>query len=144
MKASPFALRNFKSPRATFWAFFVPQERSAALPRDVLARKRCPKFPSERSPKDIRFPVMQKAPPILQNENGGALSHLEFGKALQTCRPALVNHHSMPRILSAPGKMIGTMQNACLSAHLQTSVGGYPKMVHSLNMKKVRSDTPLS
>ena len=44
-----------------------------------------PSLPSERSPKDIRFPVMQKAPPILQNENGGALSHLEFGKALQTC-----------------------------------------------------------
>ena len=28
--------------------------------------------------------------------------------------------------------------------HLQSSVGGYPKIVHSLNMKKGRSDTPLS
>ena len=29
-------------------------------------------------------------------------------------------------------------------AHLQSSVGNYPKIVHSLNMKKGRSDTPLS
>jgi len=29
-------------------------------------------------------------------------------------------------------------------AHLQTSVGAYPKSLHSLNMKKGRSDTPLS
>ena len=28
--------------------------------------------------------------------------------------------------------------------HLQSSVGSYPKIVHSLNMKKGRSDTPLS
>ena len=31
-----------------------------------------------------------------------------------------------------------------LLGHLQSSVGGYPKIVHSLNMKKGRSDTPLS
>ena len=31
-----------------------------------------------------------------------------------------------------------------ISAHLQTSVGGYPKSLHSLNMKNGRSDTPLS
>ena len=30
------------------------------------------------------------------------------------------------------------------SAHLQSSVGSYPKIVHSRNMKKGRSDTPLS
>ena len=29
-------------------------------------------------------------------------------------------------------------------AHLKSSVGVYPKIVHSLNMKKGRSDTPLS
>ena len=31
-----------------------------------------------------------------------------------------------------------------ITAHLQSSVGNYPKIVHSLNMKKGRSDTPLS
>ena len=31
-----------------------------------------------------------------------------------------------------------------LGGHLQSSVGGYPKIAHSLNMKKGRSDTPLS
>ena len=30
------------------------------------------------------------------------------------------------------------------TAHLQTSVGDYPKMVHIRYMKKGRSDTPLS
>ena len=30
------------------------------------------------------------------------------------------------------------------SAHLQSSVGDYPKSVQSLNMKKGKSDTPLS
>jgi hypothetical protein len=29
-------------------------------------------------------------------------------------------------------------------AHLQSSVGSYPKIVHSLNMKNGKSDTPLS
>ena len=29
-------------------------------------------------------------------------------------------------------------------AHLQTSVEGYPKTLHSLNIKNGRSDTPLS
>ena len=29
-------------------------------------------------------------------------------------------------------------------AHQQSSVEGYPKIVHSLNIKNVRSDTPLS
>ena len=29
-------------------------------------------------------------------------------------------------------------------AHLQSSVGDYPKSVQSLNMKKGKSDTPLS
>ena len=29
-------------------------------------------------------------------------------------------------------------------AHLQSSVGDYPKSLHNLNMKKGRSDTPLS
>ena len=31
-----------------------------------------------------------------------------------------------------------------IPAHLQSSVGDYPKSLHSLNMKKGRSDTPLS
>ena len=31
-----------------------------------------------------------------------------------------------------------------LRAHLQTSVEGYPKTLHSLNIKNGRSDTPLS
>ena len=48
-----------------------------------------------------------------------------FGESAVPCRiystlksfrhTTLVNHHSMPQILSALGKMIGTTQNACLS-----------------------------
>ena len=31
-----------------------------------------------------------------------------------------------------------------ISAHLQSSVSHYPKILHNLNMKNGRSDTPLS
>ena len=41
-------------------------------------------------------------------------------------------------------EIIDKESNAVEGAHLQSSVGNYPKIVHSLNMKKGRSDTPLS
>ena len=37
-----------------------------------------------------------------------------------------------------------SLNSKIIAGHLQSSVGGYPKIVHSLNMKKGRSDTPLS
>lgn len=49
-------LYELKIPQATHWVIFVPQECSATLLRDVLARKRCPSATSpERSPRNIRL-----------------------------------------------------------------------------------------
>ena len=42
------------------------------------------------------------------------------------------------------GNLLFRSINRELMAHLQSSVSHYPKILHNLNMKNGRSDTPLS
>ena len=109
-------LYELKIPRATHWVIFVPQECSATLLRDISARKRCPSAHPQKITEKFRPSTSPKHSHSSFRRIGGALLHLQYIKIIQTYVSTLVNHHSMPQILSAPDKMIGTTQNACLSS----------------------------
>ena len=47
-------------------------------------------------------------------------------------------------IMSPQGPKASVPVQSIISAHLQSSVSHYPKILHNLNMKNGRSDTPLS
>lgn len=113
--ASPLAFRHSKNPPATHWAIFVSQECSATLLRDISARKRCPSAPPRKITEKFRLLTSPRHRHPSFRRIVGALSNLQHIKIIQTYVSTLVNHHSMPQILSALGKMIGTTQNACLS-----------------------------
>ena len=108
-------LYELKIPQATHWVIFVPQECSATLLRDISARKRCPSAPPRKITEKFRLLTSPRHRHSSFRRIGGALSNLQHIKIIQTYVSTLVNHHSMPQILSALGKMIGTTQNACLS-----------------------------
>ncbi len=67
-------LYELKIPRATHWVIFVPQECSATLLRDILARKRCPSAPS---PKDHRE--------ILDSQHHQGTAIPRFGESAVPC-----------------------------------------------------------
>lgn len=108
-------LYELKIPQATHWVIFVPQECSATLLRDISARKRCPSAPPRKITEKFRLLTSPRHRHPSFRRIVGALSNLQHIKIIQTYVSTLVNHHSMPQILSALGKMIGTTQNACLS-----------------------------
>ena len=117
-------LYELKIPQATHWVIFVPQECSATLLRDVLARKRCPSAPPRKITEKFRLLTSPRHRHPSFRRIGGALSNLQHIKIIQTYVSTLVNHHSMPQILSALGKMIGTTQN--LDSYLSPRLSSIP------------------
>lgn len=89
----------------------VPQHSWETFQPENVAQAPFPEW----SPKNIRLLTSSRHRHPSFRRIGGTLLNLQHIKIIQTYVSTLVNHHSMPQILSALGKMIGTTQNACLS-----------------------------
>ena len=79
---------------------------------------------------------------LLVKLTDSSLSTKEHQKILKKMNRKLVGAHIKSEYIQ--GFALKNRGKEAILAHLQSSVSHYPKILHNLNMKNGRSDTPLS